>query len=237
MEKVFFFSGVHDTVKDDILLASGFQQGILPFRYLGVPLCAKRMSVTQYQVLIDKMVRKISDWKNKFLSYGGRLQLVQSILFSIQNYWSQIFLLPKRVMLAIESLCRKFLWAGDLSQTKKSLISWNSICRPKAEGGLGLIHLPSWNKANFIKLLWDVHKKADKLWIKWIHSYYIREYSIMDISSPSDASFFVRKLLKVRDLIIHSNQMTIFDNSLFVKSKAYVSFDRPFPWYHGENSY
>ncbi|GJV54248.1 RNA-directed DNA polymerase, eukaryota, reverse transcriptase zinc-binding domain protein [Tanacetum coccineum] len=47
--------------------------------------------------LIDKVKIKVNDWKNELLSYAGRLQLIASILSSMQVYWASVFILPKYV--------------------------------------------------------------------------------------------------------------------------------------------
>jgi len=44
----------------------------------------------------------------------------------------------------------------------------------KVAGGLNLVNLKVWNKAAVLKMCWDIEKKQDRLWIKWIHSYYIK---------------------------------------------------------------
>lgn len=61
--------------------------------------------------------------------YGGRLQLVRSVLYAIQNYWCQIFLFPKRVMRAVEGICRRLLWTGGANENKKSPIAWEAVRR------------------------------------------------------------------------------------------------------------
>ena len=38
----------------------------------------------------------------------------------------------------LDSLARQFLWAGNFSSTKWSLIKWETVCSPKRFGGLGL---------------------------------------------------------------------------------------------------
>ncbi|KAL6551480.1 hypothetical protein OROGR_007634 [Orobanche gracilis] len=165
-----YFSGVKQEVKERILEVSGLQEGLLPFRYLGVPLNGKRLSITQFQPLLEKMIGKVTHWTSRLLSYGGRLQLVNSVLYAIQQYWSRIFLFPKKVMRAIEGICRRFLWSGEAGESMKSPIAWDSLCRSKKEGGLTLIHLPTSNKVAFLKLLWAINNKEDKLWIKWLHT-------------------------------------------------------------------
>lgn len=47
------------------------QEGTLSFRYLAVPLNAKRLSISQYQPLLEKMVSKVQHWSARLLSYGG----------------------------------------------------------------------------------------------------------------------------------------------------------------------
>lgn len=59
-------------------------KGESPFRYLGVPLSTKRVSIVQCEPLIEKMLNNITRGVAKFLSYAGKAQLVKSVLFAIQ---------------------------------------------------------------------------------------------------------------------------------------------------------
>lgn len=104
-----YFRGVSIIVQQNIMEKLGFPKGEMPIRYLGVPLSIKRMSVIQFQPLLDRMLGRITSWTTKFLSYAGRIQLIKSVLLSIQIYWSQIFVFPKKVIHLIEAICRKFL--------------------------------------------------------------------------------------------------------------------------------
>lgn len=134
-----YFGGVCKDDQNAILQALGFTKGELPFRYLGIPLSTKRTNVLQYKPLLDKILNKITSWTFSFLSYAGRLQFIKSVLFSIQIFWSQVFVLPKKVVQLIESLCRRFLWTSSVNSSKKALIAWERLCYPKAAGGLGLL--------------------------------------------------------------------------------------------------
>ncbi|WMV30837.1 hypothetical protein MTR67_024222 [Solanum verrucosum] len=82
-----YFGGVSLAVKDQSLSQLEFTQDEMPFRYLGVPLSTKKMSLLQWHPLVDKMVARISSWTAKHLSYAGRMQLVQTVLFDIQAFW------------------------------------------------------------------------------------------------------------------------------------------------------
>ncbi|GAB2282642.1 hypothetical protein Dimus_039557 [Dionaea muscipula] len=103
------FGGVRDGEKGALAATLGFSVSLCSFKYLGVPLSAKKLKVCLFQPIIDKIVARITCWTARCLSYAGRLQLVKSILLSIHVYWSQIFLFPKSVLLSVEAICRAFL--------------------------------------------------------------------------------------------------------------------------------
>ncbi|KAL6514499.1 hypothetical protein OROGR_020078 [Orobanche gracilis] len=217
-----YFGGMPIQKQLQIAVAVQLKIGKLPFRYLGIPLNGKRLSISQYQPLIEKMVSRIRHWTVKFLSYGGRLQLVQSVLYAIQHYWSQLFPLPKKVLKAVNTICRQFLWSGDIGG-RKSRVAWDDVCKPRTKGGLGLRHLETWNKAVLLKLLWAIHMKEDKLWVKWVHIYYVKEGNIMDMQCPSQASYLLRKLLKMRTIQNCEEWQTQVSSNSFCLSKIYLS--------------
>ena len=77
--------GVNDSVKDQILGILSFNAGSLPIRYLGVPLISSRLKKSDCKILVEKIVARARSWASRALSYAGRLQLVNSILFAIQT--------------------------------------------------------------------------------------------------------------------------------------------------------
>ncbi|KAF3685503.1 hypothetical protein FXO37_00562 [Capsicum annuum] len=70
-----------------------------------------------------------------------------------KSYWAQLFILPAKVMNAINTYCRSFIWSGVNTITKKALVSWERMCLPKAASGMQLYNLKIWNKAAITKIL------------------------------------------------------------------------------------
>jgi len=169
-----YFGGVVVQEKLNILQQSGFGCGDFPFKYLCVPLSTKKLTIMQWSPLVNKIIARISSWTAKKLSYAGRMQLVQFVLFGIQEYWSQLFTIPAKVLKLIESYCRSFTWSGSNTITKRALIAWDKVCLPKSVGGMNLINIRMWNQAAIAKTCWDLAHKSDKLLIRWIHSFYIK---------------------------------------------------------------
>jgi len=52
-------------------------------------------SVSDCNIITDKMTARLRVWASRHLSYAGRLVLVNSVLMSLHVYWASIFLLPK----------------------------------------------------------------------------------------------------------------------------------------------
>ncbi|GKC71589.1 hypothetical protein Tco_1117472, partial [Tanacetum coccineum] len=142
-----FFGNVRDVSNLRILNIMPFREGSLPVRYLGVPLISKRLYIKDCQLLIDKARKRLLDWKNKFLSFAGRLHLIMSVVSSMQVYWASVFIFRYAIANDIEKLMRDFLWNYRVFKKGKAKVNWKSICKPKVEGGLGIKSLDSWNKA------------------------------------------------------------------------------------------
>ncbi|XP_074300630.1 uncharacterized protein LOC141631922 [Silene latifolia] len=160
-----YFNGVPATLRKDILSISGFIEGQLPFKYLGVPITAGRLKKNDCAVLIDKIVERIRSLGAKKLSYAGRLTLVESVLVTMHRYWASIFVLPKGVLSRVDAIYRNFLWEGHAEYNSVPRVAWHKVCVPKIEGGLGLKDSHVWNVATIGKLVWWLVVKPDKLWV------------------------------------------------------------------------
>jgi hypothetical protein len=106
------------------------------------------------------------------LSYTGRLQLIKSILFSIQVYRSSLFNLSKDVVLKITSLLRSLLGKGCELASGGAKMAWENICLPKEEGGLGVKNIQVLNRATMMKHIWAIcTNPRHSIWSSLIHSY------------------------------------------------------------------
>ncbi|GKA35541.1 RNA-directed DNA polymerase, eukaryota, reverse transcriptase zinc-binding domain protein [Tanacetum coccineum] len=80
-----FFCGLTHEIKNNILMAIPFKKGTLFIKYLGVPLVSKKINVNDCKILIKVIQNIINDWKNRNLSFAGKL-LISSVLASLQVY-------------------------------------------------------------------------------------------------------------------------------------------------------
>ncbi|XP_050915389.1 uncharacterized protein LOC127130420 [Lathyrus oleraceus] len=201
-----YFGNVESTIKQNIKQVTEFTEGPLPFRYLSISLNSKKLPVEKCLILVDKIVNRIKHCSAKILSFAGRLQLINSVLFSTTNYWLQYFPLPQTVMKKVEAACGSFLWSNSDKVTRKSLIALSKVFLPKKQGGLNIISITGWNKACLTKLLWNLCGKADSLWIKWIHSYYTKHQDIMTVLIKTKCSWILKVILNQRHAVCHLDE-------------------------------
>jgi hypothetical protein len=72
------------------------------------------------------------------LSLGGRLVLLNSVISTIPLYYITLFKIPCWVLIKIDHIRKRFLWAGsDITSRKYHLVRWEVICRLKEFGGWG----------------------------------------------------------------------------------------------------
>ncbi|XP_060968722.1 uncharacterized protein LOC133036223 [Cannabis sativa] len=177
-----------------IMQISGFIRQEMPFTYLGIPICGKKISGKECDILAERMTARIRSWSSRNLSFAGRITLINSVLIAIQAYWSQMMILPKKVLRSIEAICRAFLWKGQAMFQGAGSVAWNSICQPKASGGLGIKNLEAWNKAAICKYIWAISNKQESLWLRWVHS--IKNQVWWDYSPSIHSSCVARQCLQ-----------------------------------------
>ncbi|GKD11294.1 hypothetical protein Tco_1190979, partial [Tanacetum coccineum] len=155
--------------------------GKLPVKYLGVPLLPSRLLYRDCSELMEKVKRRISDWKNKSLSLAGRVQLIQFVLGFMHLYWASVFILPTRLMLELEQVMRGFLWCQGEMKRGKAKVAWEAVCLPKKEGGLGICRLEAVNMALITSHIWSLLTCKESLWVRWIHTYKLKGISFWEI--------------------------------------------------------
>nr|GEW58267.1 hypothetical protein [Tanacetum cinerariifolium] len=92
-----FFGSISETLKEDMLRLLTFKCGKLPM--------------------------KITCWRNTFLSYAGRIQLIASVLSAMHQYWAFVYMIPASVTNEHEKIFKRFLWNfGGSAKGKAKLI-------------------------------------------------------------------------------------------------------------------
>ncbi|XP_074283682.1 uncharacterized protein LOC141608218 [Silene latifolia] len=130
------FNGVPDEVRMDVVQVSGFQQGVLSFKYLGVPIQPGRLSKADCHILLDKIVNKIRGIGARKLSYAGRLILINFVVLLIA--WEKICCRKKEGGLDIK-LAEELTGKHINLRPPDSSWSWRNICKIKDVFSVGFV--------------------------------------------------------------------------------------------------
>ncbi|XP_071700478.1 uncharacterized protein [Rutidosis leptorrhynchoides] len=104
----------------------GCQVGKFPFTYLGLTIGSKMNKLSDWNPVVEKIKKRLSSWRMRSMSFGGRMVLIKSVLFSLPLYYFSLFRAPHCVLKSLERLCRSFFWGGsDLG----SKMSWVLLSR------------------------------------------------------------------------------------------------------------
>ncbi|PNX58080.1 ribonuclease H, partial [Trifolium pratense] len=66
----------------------------IPFIYLGLPIGGDSRRLGFWKPVMDRLKNRLSGWKSRFLSFGGRLVLIKSVLTSLPVYALSFFKAP-----------------------------------------------------------------------------------------------------------------------------------------------
>ncbi|GJZ74981.1 hypothetical protein Tco_0639446 [Tanacetum coccineum] len=163
-------------VGDDKIKVAASKLGCLilntPFTYLGTKVGGNMSRVQAWTEIIDKVKSRLSNWKLKSLSIGGRLTLLKSVLGSIPIFHMSIFKVPLTVLRSLESIRCQFFNGHELKSNKSSWVKWNSVLAAKEKGGLGVSSLFALNRALLMKWFWRFYSHNDSLWSRVIKAIY-----------------------------------------------------------------
>lgn len=156
----------------------GFQQGSLPFNYLGAPIFKGKPKTQYFLPIADRIKSKLASWKASLLSIAGRVQIVKSDIQGMLIHTITIYDWPVSLIKDIEKCIRNFIWSGDISKRKLITVSWKKVCKPTSEGGLGIRSMSAINQAANLKLCWGMLTYHDS-WAKILYSRIIKNNKVI----------------------------------------------------------
>lgn len=84
----------------------------IPFKFLGIPVGENPRRASTWKPVIDKFKSRLTRWKGRNLSIGGRVTLINSVLSVLPLYFFSFYKAPKKVIDNMIQIQRQFLWVG-----------------------------------------------------------------------------------------------------------------------------
>ena len=145
--------------------------------------------------LIERIQKRLSTC-SQYLSYDGRLLMVNAVFSSLPTFLMSCLLLYKGIIEQIDKYRRHLFWRGkDLEKKNPPLAAWDMLCRPKNKGGLGILNLWLQNKCLLMKMVHKFINHADIPWVNLVWEIYYPE-GFSPINTQT-CSFWWRDCLKL----------------------------------------
>ncbi|CAI0476314.1 unnamed protein product [Linum tenue] len=124
--------------------------------------------------ILEKIDHRLSGWKARRFSLAWRVTLATSVLNALSNYVMQTAVLPVSVCDIIDRKVRAFIWGAEDGVSKSHLVKWETICKPKELGGLGMRSARALNLSYIMKLGWAFLNKSEELWVRVLQRKYFK---------------------------------------------------------------
>nr|GEV68368.1 RNA-directed DNA polymerase, eukaryota, reverse transcriptase zinc-binding domain protein [Tanacetum cinerariifolium] len=176
-----------------------------PFSYLGTKIGGLMSRINSWDEIVNKLLTRLSRWKMKTLSVGGRLTLLKSVLGPTPIYYMSLFKVPLHVIRRMESIRNRFFNGIDVNEKKTSWFSWNKVLASNDKGGLGVSSFYAMNHALMFKWVCRFRTDNTSLWARFIKFMHGEEGLLGKSVKPSAPSIW---LDIIRDLNNLKNQGT-----------------------------
>ena len=170
-------------------------------KYLGLPEQFSRSKVSDFQGVVSIVKNQISPWYNQFLLSAGKEVLIKSVLQAKPVYPMSCFLLPKSVCDDINSQLSGFWWGRNDGKRKFSWISWQRLCLPKNEGGMGFCDLHGFNVALLAKQAWKIEQNPTSLLSRIYKGRYYNSSTFLQSTSLTSSSYGWKSIQVGKDLL------------------------------------
>nr|XP_027127775.1 uncharacterized protein LOC113743906 [Coffea arabica] len=191
---------------------SGFHVKSLPIRYLGCTLYSGRRKRSYFSDICTSVAKRVLSWKENLLSSGGRLVLLKSVLSSLPIHVLAASTPPKGVLRTLEKAFANFLWGTTEKGSRYHWIAWDSLCKPYAEGGVGVRALTDAFDALSLKLWWSLRQRQS-LWAEFMHTKYLHNLHACEAEFQPLQSITWKRLVTYQSLA-NSHIQWVLQNGL-----------------------
>ncbi|GJW95508.1 RNA-directed DNA polymerase, eukaryota [Tanacetum coccineum] len=169
------------------------------FCYLGVMVGDCMSREMAWVDTVHKLRSRLSNWKVKTLSIGGRLTLLKSVLGASPLYNMSIYKVPRGVLKVMEAIRSKFFNGADQSDRKITWVAWDKVLASKKNGGLGVSSFHALNHTLLLKWVWRFISQDGSLWFRVIQALHGPSLDSHSVNLTSNWCTILREVNLLKD--------------------------------------
>ncbi|XP_039119935.1 uncharacterized protein LOC120256290 [Dioscorea cayenensis subsp. rotundata] len=192
---IFFPTWCNKHVSSRIRAILNLTQASFPFKYLGILISPKRLAVSTFKPMIDKIRLQCNRWSNFNLSSAAKATLINYSLLSIPTYTLSVYTIPEVVISEITKVVRKFYWCRNGNGKGIHNVNWKTLNEGKPEGGIGIRNLSLAKSSLMAKHVFGFLNRKDGIWVDVLS----HKYGKLDFwrnTASVNYSWFYRSLHK-----------------------------------------
>jgi hypothetical protein len=154
-----------------------------------------------FQSIKERVGKKLSNWKVRFLSQAGNEILLKVVVQAIPTYGMSVFLLPTTLCKVVNRMMQQLWWGHMTNNSRIHWMSWERMDLAKSKGSLRFRDLPMFNKTLLAKQLWRIHQHLESLVARIFKAKYFSQGSVLEASLGLRPSYVWRSMLTAKDLL------------------------------------
>ena len=152
-------------------------------------------------------------WKEKLLSQVEKEILIKAVAQAITTYTMSVFKLLDSLCDEMTSMVRKFWWGQKEGRNKMAWLSWEKMCAPEKDGGLGFRDLKAFNIALLAKQGRRLQSNTRSLVHRVLKACYFPDCDFIDAELGQTPSYAWRSIMVAQDVVRDGHQWQVGDGT------------------------
>jgi hypothetical protein len=141
-------------------------------KYLGLPIPEGQVKDGKLEPTKDKLLKKCSDWNEKYMSGAAKEALVKSVAQAISTYAMSAFKFSAGLCDELSQIIRNFWWGDENDRKKFHWMAWDKMTMPKSHGGIGFRDMRVFNQALLARQAWIILAYPESLCARLLKAKY-----------------------------------------------------------------
>ena len=176
------------SVADEVKHTLDINQQVFEPKYLGLPVPEGRMHKGNFEIIQDRLRKKLIDWSEQYVSSGNKEILIKAVAQALPTYVISVFKLPASVCDELTRMIRQYWWGVERGKRKMTWLSWDKMIMPKSKGGMGFRNMCAFNQALLARQAWRLLTKPESMCAQVLKAKYYPYGKLEDTVFTGNAS-------------------------------------------------